>query len=305
VSLLAGLLGIVWIALRPQAPWITQGVHPDGAGDFLLRSIQTLGGSRPTLTILSLSMTGLAGAGLVILARRRAVSALLLGSVIVISGAITFTTMAPVSGAGWLGWQRYLSHLLIPFLVLVATGSLWLADLASKGFTGKAATSVHGAIALVPLLLVAPGTLHWLDNPDRHPGAANLKQHALFISARQRDAKGVLLYERVHSGERWLSLGGARRRNGLALVRHDTLPTYGIGPPGIYGLQRVMGRGAVAEILRPVALEEPPEDGRYIVFPPSIGCEALTKSPLEGVRRSRPVERSVWGRVCDIEFEAD
>ena len=90
-------------------------------------SLTSLGSGIQSQPQLAVAMAVLAAIGVVVLARRRAVHAILLASVIALSCLITFATMKVMSSWGWLGWQRYLSHLLVPYLVLIAVGTRWIA----------------------------------------------------------------------------------------------------------------------------------------------------------------------------------
>ncbi len=297
-----GLLGISWLFFRARAPYSLTGAHTDGPVDFLYRSMLSLGGSDPKMVWPSAIVSLLAGLGIWVLWRRRALYAVLLVSVLVVSGLITWATMAPVSPAGWLGWQRYLTHLLVPFLILVATGSVWLAESAPQFVSSRVPNAAGLAILLLPIALVIPGSMTWLENPNRHAGVANLGVYANFIGTQETRVRGLLLFEELHKREKWLSHGPMRRRYAIQFARHDALPTFGISRHGTYAIRDRMSRGDVLPIPVAVDLEKPPENGPYVVFPPTLGCAGLMKTPARGIRKSTTLRQFRWGLICDLEF---
>lgn len=303
VSIVFGLVGLSWLLDRPSQAYLLTGPHTDGVLDFLQNFVMSLGGATRAWLLPGLGVTALASLGLWDLARRHALRATLLGSVIVISALVTWANLAPMTGANWLGWQRYLAHLLIPYLVLVAIGAQWLAGRAAALITSHRWRWLARGLLLLPLALVAPGTAHWFQQPSRHRMVANLEVYATFACQQQHRVRGQLLVETVHESERWLSVGAIRRRNAYHLVRHDRLDTYGVGRKGIYAIQNRPGRGGIAEIPREVPLSSPPDDGPYIVFPPTFGCEALSLPPLHGIAASETVVEKRWGLICDLRFQ--
>ncbi|MBW2401140.1 MAG: glycosyltransferase family 39 protein, partial [Deltaproteobacteria bacterium] len=168
-SVVFGLLGAAWVGFHHSRRAFLTGPHTLGPLDFVQGSITSLGGVVESQIPVAVTLAVLATVGLVVLARRQPMHAILLSSVIVISCLITYATMAEMSAWGWNAWQRYLSHLLIPYLVLIAIGALWLARAVARRFSGLPASALAAAVTLVPILLVVPGTRHWLDSPNRHP----------------------------------------------------------------------------------------------------------------------------------------
>jgi hypothetical protein len=302
-SAVFGLLGVSWLLDRPDQSRTLAGPHTDGVFDFMQNLVMSLGGATRASMLPGLAVATLAILGLWQLARTSATKAILLGSVIAISAYLTWANLALMSGSSWHGWQRYLAHLLIPYLVLVAIGTQWIAGRVVDLVKPRRGSSLAWALLLLPLLLVAPGTARWLEQPIRHRMVKNLDVYATFACQQQSRVLGHLLVEVVRKSEPWLSQGPIRRRNAYELARHDTLDLYGASRFGVYELEGLPGRAEIADVLRRVPLASPPRDGAYIVFPPSFGCDALVRAPIRGVSTSRTVMEERWGLICDVDFE--
>jgi len=100
-----------------------------------------------------------------------------------------------------------------------------------------------------------------------------------------------------------ISTAYTRQYFGYEQVRHDSLATYSVGNWGVRKIVKVPGRGNIAPIPEYVRLARPPADGRYIVFPPGVGCETLAERPYRGVSSSVAVWNGRWGLICDIHFQ--
>jgi len=302
VSVVFGLVGFSWLLFRPSQAYLLTGPHADGPIDFLANVIASLGGASHTLLWPGTAVTLLALLGLWDLSRRRTLEAVLLGSVLLISGAVTWANLAPMSAANWHGWQRYLAHLLIPFLVLVAVGTQWLVERARLLGTRPTANAFAACLVLLPFALMAPGCARWFEQPIRHRMVDNMEVYATFACQHQDRVLGHLLVETAHDSERWLSMGAIRRRNAYHLVRHDRLATFGVGPTGVYGIENRAGRAGISLVPEQTPLRDPMVDGPYIVFPPTYGCDALLEAPVRGIVGSKTISAQRWGLICDVRF---
>jgi hypothetical protein len=302
-SVFFGLLGAAWVGFEAPRGEVLAGPHADGALDFMLGSFTSLGGAVESQIPIALMLAALAAVGLVVLARRQPVHAILLGSVIAVGCLITYATMEEMSAWGWTAWQRYLSHLLVPYLVLIAIGASWLARAVAGRLAGASLAPLTSAILLVPVLLTVPGTRQWLDSPNRHPGIKRIARYATFACEHQHEVEGFLFVEGLTVKTPGISTAFTRQYFGYEQVRHDSLPTYALGHRGVEKIVKRPGRGNIAPVPEYVALASPPADGRYLVFPPGMGCEKLASRPYRGVSRSVEVLQGNWGLICDIHFQ--
>ncbi len=303
VSVAAGLLGLLWLLYRPSQAWLLTGPHVDGVLDFLGNIVMSLGGGTRTGLWPAGLVFGLAAIGAGVLARRNAMRAFLLVSAIAIPATITWANLAPMSSGNWHGWQRYLAHLLIPFLLLTAVGTLAGAHLLAERVEARWRPAVTGVLCAVPFVLMWPGFSVWLEQPIRHKMVDNLDVYATFACQNQHRVLGHLLIEVTLASEPWLSHGQVRRRFAYDLARHDLLPAHGVGREGVYDLEPREARFGISERLTPVEREEPPNDGPYLVFPPTLGCDALMQPPARGIESATSQVFRRWGLICDVRFE--
>jgi hypothetical protein len=302
-SVVFGLFGIAWVGSLPDRGAVLTGPYARGPLDFIQGSITSLGGGVESQIPVAVTLAVLAAVGLVVLARRQPVHAILLSSVIAASCLISYATMEQMSLWGWTNWQRYLAHLLVPYLVLIAIGTLWLARAVTQRLSGPPASVLAGAITLVPLLLVVPGTRRWLDSPDYHPNIEKISRYSTFACRHQHDVLGFIFTELLHVPAPGISTAFTRQYYGYDQVRHDSLATYSLGPRGVRKLVKRPGRGNIGTVPEYVRLSRPPPDGRYIVFPPAVGCEKLAGPPFQGVDSSVTVSGRRSGLICHIRFQ--
>jgi len=302
-SVIFGLIGISWLLFRPDQAALVSGPYTGGVlafGEVVLRSLG--GGVAKGSLVPALAMTALAGIGCVVLARKRPVAAILFASLILISCLLTYLTMESMSDRSWLGWRRYLSHLLVPYLLLSACGTVWIADLSTRRFTGARASTLAGAILLVPVLLVLPGTADWLRSPKLHTSTAKLEHYARFAEQHQHEVLGILLVEVEGLRAPGLSLGHMRRRYLFEQVRRDVLPTYSLSRFGAHELEMHPSRAYLSTLITLDEASQAPEDGKYIVFPPTVGCQRLLRDPIRGAEQAVQVHAEKWGRICWVGF---
>jgi hypothetical protein len=302
-SVVFGLLGAAWIGFHPSRRAILTGPHTLGPLDFVQGAITSLGGAVESQIPVAMALAALAAIGVIVLARRQPVHAMLLSSVIVFGCCITYATMEGMSSWGWAAWQRYLSHLLVPYLVLIAIGALWLARVVTQRISGLPASILAAVITLVPILLVVPGTRHWIGSPNRHPDIDKILRYSTFACEHQHDVLGFIFAKGITVKTPGISTAYTRQYYGYEQVRHDSLASYSVGNWGVRKIVRIPGRGNIAPIPEYVRLARPPADGRYIVFPPGVGCETLAKRPYRGVSSSVRVWKGRWGLICDIRFQ--
>jgi hypothetical protein len=302
-SIVFGLLGAAWVALHLRRGAILTGPYGPGPVDFLQGAMTSLGGVVESQLPLAVTLALLSAVGLVVLARRQPVHAILLGNVIGVSCIVTYATMEEMSSWGWTAWQRYLSHLLVPYLVLVAVGSAWIARVVVGRVQGPARSALVAAITLVPVLLVVPGAGQWLGAPDRHPRIKQVAKYATFACEHQHEVQGFIYVKGLTVRTPGISTAYTRQYYGYEQVRHDSLASYSVGNWGVREIVKRPGRGEVGLVPEYVPLSSPPADGRYIVFPPGVPCDALANKPYRGVRQSVEASKGRWGLICDIRFE--
>lgn len=298
-----GGLGISWLFSRSTPPWAPGGAYAEGISEFALRFTQSLAGVPDDLRLLALGSLLLCVSGLGFLARRRPLDAILFGAVIIVGGLLTFSTLEYASDWGWWGWQKYLSHLLIPFALLIAVGTDGISSYIASRMSGAKSPLFRIAFLVFPVLLLVPGLSIWLGDPNRHPAAANAHGYARYFAQRGDAVDGLLFLEAEIIQVPGMGEGVVRRRDTISLVRHDRLPTYALGLPGMQGVRELPGRLRVARTPEVVKLERLPADGAYVVFPPSVACPALERPPYQQIQRSIEVHASTWGRTCEIEFQ--
>jgi hypothetical protein len=302
-SLLFGLLGSAWVLSQKHRSEILAGPYGQGASTFVRHAVTSLGGALETQTPVALATSALAAVGLIVLIRRRPAHALLLASVIGLGATITYATMGAMSTWGWVHWQRYLSHLLVPYLVLVSIGTIQLAGAARRRMSGWPSSALAAAITIAPLLLVIPGALQWLESPNRHPRLDEIRRYATFVCERQHEVLGFIYTQGLTIKTPGISNLFTRQYYGFEQVRHDSLATYSLGLRGIQQVVKQPGRHDLGSVPEYVAPARPPEDGHYIVFPPGVSCDVLASRAFSGVSHSAVVLKGRWGTICDVRFE--
>jgi hypothetical protein len=161
VSFACGVLGVSWWLMRNPSFSFVEGAYPDGVGLFVQDTLLTLG---PSVTypnalnmpglLRALVFAGIAGAGALRLVREGRSWALALVAVMLCTLVVHYFSLGQ---KGHWPWARYITHLLVPYLVLVASGLEWLGDrfAAKSGPRGRFAAMA--ALGCVTSMLFLPG----------------------------------------------------------------------------------------------------------------------------------------------------
>jgi hypothetical protein len=210
--------------------------------------------------------------------------ALLFALAVAVPAVILYVT----TGRRW--GLRYISHALVPFLLVVAVGLNFLRE----RFRG---ISIRVLVVGVFIVLLMPWTLNlqWYTEVDRY------RETASYLERHAHELRGVLVLPYL------LSLGDADLRilNIHAYTKREQLPVYHVSFGEIRRARKVPSRGGLTEILWEGSAPEVIPSGRYAVLSRKRldDCSVLTKSLKQvdaRARESRPVFEGLT--LCDIEF---
>lgn len=187
-------------------------------------------------------------------------------------------------------WARYISHLLVPFLLLAGLGL-------ATAVSSLKSRAAQGGLFAIGLALMVPHALRLQDRAEYHTYSdmtAYLEQH-------QPDLKGVVVLSYLHD----VGQADERITNIYVQARRDTLPIFQLTNGVFHPVELRPGRGGLGQVAWPASAPAGVlPSGAYALLArqPVTDCRQVEAWTGGRVVSSTPVQTSPGVTTCDLRF---